>query len=93
VEIVEGTLYTWVVSVRLPDGREYSSSADFVVASAELRGRAEALRPAESASVSSKVAYAAWLDEMNLKDEARSYWKAASAERPGDSRLRALAEQ
>jgi hypothetical protein len=30
---------------------------------------------------------------MDLKDEARKYWKAAWAERPEDPRLRALAEQ
>jgi hypothetical protein len=30
---------------------------------------------------------------MELKDEARKYWKAASAERPNDPRLKALAEQ
>jgi hypothetical protein len=30
---------------------------------------------------------------MELKDEARKYWKSAATERPADSRLKALAEQ
>ena len=93
VQLKEGVPYTWEVSARLPDGRKYSSSAEFAVAPADLRAQAEALRPATSAPLSTRIAYAAWLDQMELKDEARKYWKAASAERPEDSRLRALAAQ
>jgi hypothetical protein len=93
LQLKEGVPYTWEVSGRLPDGRKYSSSADFAVAPADLRARAETLRPAASAPLSSRVAYAAWLDQMELKDEARKYWRAASAERPEDPRLKALAER
>lgn len=89
----EGVPYTWEVSARLPDGRKYSSSADFAVAPADLRAQAESLRPAASAALSSRIAYAAWLDQMELKDEARKYWKAAANERPDDPRLKSLAEQ
>ena len=83
--------YMWEVSTRLPDGRKYSSSTEFALAAAELRAEAEALRPPAAAPLSTRIAYAAWLDEMELKDEARKYWQAASAERPEDSRLKALA--
>ena len=93
VQLKEGVPYTWEVSARLPDGRKYSSSAEFAVAPADLRAQAEALRPAASARLSTRIAYAAWLEQMDLKDEARKYWKAASVERPEDSRLRALAAQ
>jgi hypothetical protein len=93
VQLKEGVPYTWEISGRLPDGQKYSSSADFVVATPDLRARAEALRPAASAPLSSRVAYAAWLDQMELKDEARKYWRAASAERPEDPRLKTLAER
>jgi hypothetical protein len=89
----EGAPYTWEVSARLADGRKYSSSADFALASAALRAQAEALRPAATAPLSSRIAYAAWLDQMELKDEARKYWKTAATERPEDPRLKALAEQ
>jgi hypothetical protein len=55
-----------------------------------VRAEAEALRPAASAPLSTRIAYAAWLDQMELKDEARKYWRAAAAERPDDARLKAL---
>jgi hypothetical protein len=93
VPLKEGVPYSWEVSARLPDGKKYSSSADFAVAPAALRTQAEALRPAAAAPLSSRIAYAAWLDQVELKDEARKYWKAASAERPDDPRLKALADQ
>jgi hypothetical protein len=43
--------------------------------------------------VSQRVAYAAWLEQMELRDEARRYWKALSAERPEDAKLKALAAE
>ena len=93
VQLREGVPYTWEVSTRLPDGRKYSNAGDFSIATADLRVQAEALRPAASAPLSTRIAYAAWLEQMELKDEARKYWKAAWTERPEDPRLRALAEQ
>lgn len=93
VALKEGVTYTWEVSARLQDGRKYSSSADFAIAPADLRAQAADLRPASTAPFSTRIAYAAWLDQMELKDEARLYWKNASAERPDDPRLKSLAEQ
>jgi hypothetical protein len=93
VQMKDGVPYTWEVSTRLPDGRKYASSADFAIAPADVRTQAEALRPRSTAPLSSRVAYAAWLDQMDLKDEARSYWQAAAAERPEDPRLKGLAER
>jgi len=93
VQLKEGASYTWEVSTRLPDGRKYSSAGDFSVAAADLRAQAIALRPAAAAPLSTRIAYAAWLEQMELKDEARKYWQAASSERPDDPRLRALAGQ
>jgi hypothetical protein len=91
-QIREDVPYTWEVTARLPDRRKYSSSAEFALAGAALRAQAESLRPPASAPLSTRIAYAAWLDGAELKDEARKYWKAATAERPDDTRLRALAE-
>jgi hypothetical protein len=59
----------------------------------DARAVAQALRPAASAPVSARVAYAAWLEQMELRDEARKYWRALSAERPGDEKLKALAAE
>jgi hypothetical protein len=93
VQIKEGVPYTWSVTARLPDGSTYASSADFAIAGADLRAQAESLRPRAGAPLSTRIAYAAWLDGAELKDEARRYWKETAAERPNDARLKALAGQ
>lgn len=93
VQLREGAGYTWQVSMRLADGRRYLSAGDFSLAAAELRARVETLRPATDAPVSERVAYAAWLEQEELKDEARKYWRALAAERPEDVRLRELAAE
>jgi hypothetical protein len=93
VQLREAVPYKWKVSYPLADGRQYSSSAEFTVASADVRGQAAALRPGAAAPLSSRIAYAAWLESMELRDEARKYWKAAAAERPQDLQLEALAAQ
>ena len=92
-QLREGVNYTWEISARLPDGQRYVNVGDFSIASADLRAQVEALRPAPSAPLSTRVAYAAWLEQMDLKDEARKYWKALAAERPDDTRLKALAAE
>ncbi len=93
VQLSDGASYQWEVSTRLPDGRKYSKVGLFRIARAELGALAAALRTEASAPVSARVAYAAWLDQMELKDEARRYWRTLSTERPEDARLRLLAQQ
>jgi hypothetical protein len=91
VQLREGVFYTWELSTRLGDGKRYVSAGDFSVADAGVRARARTLRPAAGAPVSQRVAYAAWLEQVELRDEARRYWKALAAERPEDGKLKALA--
>lgn len=86
----DGAGYTWEVSTRLPDGRRYVGVSDFSVASPDLRSQAEVLRPAVTAPVSVRVAFALWLEQMGLKDEARKYWRVLAAERPQNERLKTL---
>ena len=40
-----------------------------------------------------RAAYAAWLEQTELRDAARRYWKALAAERPGDEKLKVLAAE
>jgi hypothetical protein len=91
VALREGASYTWEVSTRAPDNRRYVSAGDFSIAPAAVRAQAQALRPPASSPVSQRVAYAAWLEQMELRDEARRYWRALSTERPEDAKLKALA--
>jgi hypothetical protein len=93
VSMDAGVPYTWQVSVRLTDGRRHAGTGDFSLAPDALRREAEDLRPAPNAPLSDRVAFAAWLDQMELRDEARKYWKALAMERPADPRLKALAAE
>lgn len=93
IQLREGVGYTWQLSARLADGRRYVSAGDFSIAAPEVRAQAQALRPAAGAPVSERVAYAAWLEQAELRDEARKYWKALAAERPEDAKLKALAAE
>jgi hypothetical protein len=91
VQVKEGIRYTWHISGRLPDGKKFSNATEFELAPADLRAQAETLRPEPSAPLSTRIAYAAWLEQMELRDEALKYWRAAASERPADPRLKALA--
>ena len=93
VTLTENVAYTWTVSARFPDARKYSSAGDFSIAPASMRQEVAALRPAANAAFSDRVAYAAWLEQGELRDEARTYWRALAAERPGDERLASLARE
>lgn len=93
VQLREGIGYTWGVSARTPDGRRYVSAGDFTIATPQLRAEADALRPGAGTPVSQRVAFAVWLEQMELKDEARKYWRVLAAERPEDARLRLLAAE
>ena len=91
VQLRDGAGYTWEVSARLRDGRRYISYGDFTVASSDLRARVEASRPVPDAAVSDRVVFAVWLEQMELRDEARGYWRALTRERPEDAGLKQLA--
>lgn len=89
----DDVVYTWVVSTKLENGKQYSNAGDFSIASAELRDEVAKLQPAADASLSERVLFATWLEQMELRDEARKHWKLAAAERQDDQRLKVLADE
>ena len=89
----EGTQYSWEVSTRNAEGARVSNLGKIALAPAELRAQVGAAKPDAAAPFAGRVIYAAWLEQTNLKDEARKYWQALSAERPDEPRLKSLAEQ
>lgn len=91
VQLKEAATYTWMVSTQHPDGSAFSNASDISLASADLRRQAQSLRPGANSQFADRVAFAAWLEEMELHDEARKYWKAAAAERQDDPRLKVMA--
>jgi hypothetical protein len=90
LQLQEAADYTWVISTVLPDGAKYSNVGDFSIAQASLREQAEKLRPPKDATVTERVEYANWLEQMDLRDEARKYWKAVAAERQGHEKLKEI---
>ncbi len=91
VNLQEGMTYTWVISTKLPDGKQSSNAADFSIASEALRNEVAALQPAADAALSERVVFATWLEQTGLRDEARKQWKLIAAERQDDQRLKVLA--
>ena len=93
LQLKDGMAYTWEVAARLPDGRKYASKGEFSIASAELRAQTAAARALAQGSVPSLVTFAIWLDQMELRDEARKVWRVLAAQRPDDPQIRAMAQR
>jgi len=93
VALAPGARYTWLLTSEGSTGTPYSKAGDFIVASAELRTQAAKFRPSEDASVSSRVLYAAWLEQNGLRESARPYWQKISQERKDDARVKELAAE
>jgi hypothetical protein len=95
-EVVQGAPARRVSSAAKPGALKPGglAPATFVMrskVSRELRAQIEAARPGPSATVAQRVRFAAWLEQLQLKDEARVYWKALAAERPDSQQLKELA--
>ncbi len=93
IRLRDGAAYTWEVSAKHQSGRVLRGVGDFRVVTADLRERVLSLQPVPGAPVSARVAFATWLAQEGLRDEARKYWRMLATERPGDVRLKALAQQ
>ena len=93
VSLARDRRYTWEVATRKANGIEHSNFGDFALAAPALREEAGRRRPRADASFSERLAYAVWLDTNELGDAARDVWKALAAERPGDEKLKQMADQ
>jgi hypothetical protein len=80
ITLDDNQVYRWEITSLPPVGARHSASGDFGVASSDLRKMAKDVRPQDTAPLSERVAFAIWLDQMKLKDEAHKYWKAAATE-------------
>lgn len=85
--------YTWKVSALLSDGTHATAVGEFSVVGDELRSQVQSARPADASPLSKKIAYALWLEQLELRDEARKYWELARGQRPNDATLEALASK
>lgn len=87
ISLVSGDYYVWNLSTTISDGSIATSSAQFRVASNEIREQAAKLRPGKNAPVSERVAYGLWLEAENLANEARLVWDELAAEFPDQSNV------
>jgi hypothetical protein len=89
VQLATDQSYALQVSARLHGTLVQTARAEFTVASEALRAQAQALAPkTHDAPVAEKVAYALWLDQNDLRDEARKWWSALAQARPEQGGLR-----
>lgn len=93
VSLHADTQYTWRVSAQLNDGTQSTAVGEFSIVPPELRAQVESARPAATAALSQQIAFALWLEQLELRDEARRYWEIARAQYPDDPRIEALARK
>jgi len=74
IELHYGDSYGWSIGTRSGMGQNYLSQYSFKVADEAMRAMVENYRPADDAAMAEWVAYAAWLDQMGLRDEATGQW-------------------
>ncbi len=86
--LAPGQSYALQVTARIGAEVVQVARAEFRVAPAELQAQAKALVPAADAAVADRVAYALWLEQNDLRDEARRWWAAAAQSRPEQGSLR-----
>jgi len=92
IKLKESSSYKWRVSTKNSNGKLFSNVGSFTVASDELKSQFNSLRPEGGTEFSQRVLYAVWLEQAELKDEARKYWKILSEERSDDPFLKVLAK-
>lgn len=85
--LVPGRSYALQVTARIGGEVVQVARAEFRVAPEELQAQARVLAPAADAAVSDRVAYALWLEQNDLRDEARRWWAAAAQSRPEQGSL------
>ena len=89
VALVPGASYALQVTARVRAAVAQVARAEFRIAPADLRERADALAPGRpAAAIADRVAYALWLEQNELPDEARRWWRDLARVRPHDDALR-----
>jgi hypothetical protein len=88
IQLASGGYYVWNVTTTLPDGSLVNASAQFKVASNEIREQAAKLKPGKNGTVSERVAYGLWLEGENLSNEAVQVWVELAEDYPDEPNIR-----
>lgn len=88
IPLASGGYYVWNLSTTIPDGSLVTASAQFRVASNEIREQAAKLKPGKDGAISERIAYGLWLEGENLANEARLIWDELALEFPDQPNIR-----
>jgi hypothetical protein len=89
--LADDTAYTWVLETLLADGSQTRRSGNLKVVPKPVREQLQGSRPGQDAPFSERLVYAAVLEQHELHDEARPYWKSLAKDRPDDPALAKIA--
>lgn len=90
--LVDGLSYVWRLHTTI-NGEVQTESGKFKLLPKLQRDQLQAASPKEGASFSDRLVYAALLEQLEVRDEARALWKSLAKERPGEEALKALSEK
>jgi len=80
VALNEAQRYRWSVSAKSPAGIDYAVGYRFVLANGQIRHDMANFQPDAQAGTAQRIAYALWLEQTGLRDEARGYWDSLVAD-------------
>ena len=86
-----GKRHIWILESGVPGRPPQVASGRFRVLEAPAREQLERVRPGTGADFSERLVFAALLEDLGIRDEARRMWGGLAAERPGEGRLKELA--
>ncbi len=81
LNLQDGQRYRWSVTATSPAGGEYALSHRFMVADAQTREQVANFQPLPDAGTAQRIAYAIWLEQTGLSDEAKRQWRQLADER------------
>ena len=93
IELARGLYYTWRVTAQVPGRPAVVRAGALAVADQATQDEVTLTRPNTADSISRWIAFGWWLEQQELKDEARKVWQHALAQRPEDARLRRLVDK
>jgi len=93
LELARGIDYNWRVTAQVPGRPAVVRSGRLSVADNATRDEVISTRPNSADPISRWIAFGWWLEQLELKDEARKVWQYALAQRPEAAHLRRLVEK
>ena len=88
-----GQTYRWRVEAQFPTGKVISPDGEFWIIDKPTADKIARLKPAPNAPFADRVLYAATLENLDLKEDAKAEWTRLARERPQEMLLQQRAAQ